>query len=115
MGDTGTKRFLAGVALVWAPWVPMIVGLLYGFRGISGTKATGLAAVAGGLAESFVLWGVVTMVIGQVVAILWLAKSFSAEHGLRNIVSVISIVFSGLMLVLVCIFVGSVWLLSRHQ
>jgi hypothetical protein len=115
VADANTKRFLVGVALAWAPWVPVIAGLAYMFRGISSHTATGLAVVAGGLAESFVLWGVITMVIAQVGAIVWLGKSFSAERPLRNIVSVISIVFSGLMLVLVCIFVGSVWLLSRQR
>lgn len=113
MADENTKRFFIGVALAWAPWVPTVVGLAYAFRGISNTKATGLGAMAGGLAESFVLWGVIGMVVTQVAAIIWLGKSLSPEHWLRNLLSVSSIVLSGLMLILVCIFVGSVWVL-RH-
>jgi hypothetical protein len=113
MADPNTKRFLTGVALAWAPWVPTIAGLVYAFQGISSTTATGLGVVAYGLAESFVLWGVITMVIAQIAAIVWLGKSFSPGHGWRNVLSVISIVFSGLMLGLVCFFVASMWL-SRH-
>jgi hypothetical protein len=108
--DPNTKRFLFGVVLTWVPWVPTAVGLAYAFRGISNTKATGIAVLAGGLAESFALWGIIAMVIAQVAAIVWLGKSFSPGQSLRNLISVISIVFSGLMLVLVCLFLGSVWL-----
>jgi hypothetical protein len=113
VADANTKRFLTGVALAWVPWVPTIAGLVYAFRGISDTKAVGLGAVAGGLGESFVLWGIITMVIAQIAAIVWLGKSFSPAHGWRNVISVVSIVFSGLMLVLVCLFVASVWLSHR--
>jgi hypothetical protein len=113
VADTNTKRFLLGVLLTWAPWIPTIVGLAYAFRGISNTKATGLAELASGLAESFALWGIIAMVIAQVAAIVWLGKSFSPGHWWRNVVSVISIVFSGLMLVLVCLFVASVWFSHR--
>jgi hypothetical protein len=112
--DLNKKRFLLGIALAWVPWVPTAVGLSYAFAGISNTKATGLAAIAGGLAESFVLWGIITMVIAQVAAIVWLGKSFSSGHGWRNFVSVISIVLSGLMLVLVCICVAFLRFLPHH-
>jgi hypothetical protein len=113
VADTNTKRFLLGVLLTWAPWIPTIVGLAYAFRGISNTKATGIAVLASGLAESFALWGIIAMVIAQVAAIVWLGKSFSPGNWWRNVVSVISIVFSGLMLVLVCLFVASVWFSHR--
>lgn len=114
MADAIKRRFLIGVLLAWAPWIPTIAGLVYVFRGISTTKATGLGVVAGGLAESFVLWGIIAMVVAQVAAIVWLGKSFSPEHRWRNLVSIFSIVLSGLMLVLVCLFVASMWFLSRH-
>jgi len=114
MADASSKRFLIGITLAWAPWILTIIGLAYAFRGISNTTATGLAAVAGGLAESFVLWGVLAMVVAQVAAIVWLGKSFSPEHWLRNLVSVFSIVLSGLLLVLVCLFVVSIWIWAHH-
>lgn len=81
---------------------------------MSNTKAVGLAAVAVSLGEGFALWGVAAMVIAQVTAIVWLGKSFAPEHGWRNLVSVLSIVLSGLMLVLVCLFIGAIWFLAQH-
>jgi hypothetical protein len=81
---------------------------------MAGTRATGLAAVAGGVGEILVLWGTVTMIISQIAAIVWLGKSFSPHHWLRNLVSVCSIVLSGLMLLLVCFFLWSVWFSTHH-
>ena len=91
-----------------------MVGLGYVLRDISTTKATGLAAVAGGLVELFVVWGIGTMIISQVAAIIWLCKAFSREHWMRNIVSALSICLSGLILVIVCCFLGLAWLQARH-
>jgi hypothetical protein len=104
MADAIKRKFLIGALLAWEA-----------FRGMSNAKAIGLAAIAGGVGEGFALWGIVAMVIAQIAAIVWLAKSFSSESWLRNFVSVVSIVLSGLMLVLVCLFVASMWLLSHHQ
>jgi hypothetical protein len=99
--DPDRRRFLWGAALAWAPWVPTLIGLSYAFRGISTEKATGLGAVAGGLVEGFVLWGIATMIISQVAAIVILSRSFSREHWMRSLFSALSIGLSGLMLVLV--------------
>lgn len=115
MADAIKRRFLIGALLVWAPWIPIIMSLREAFRGASNAKAIGLGAVAGGLGEAFVLWGVAAMVIAQVAAIAWLGKSFSPEHWLRNPISVCSIVLSGLMLVLTCLFVASMWYLLHHH
>lgn len=113
MDDPTKKRFLLGVLLAWAPWVPTLIGLGYALRGISSTKATGLAAVAGGFAEMLVLWGITTMLISQIVAIVWLWRSFSRNNALRNLVGAASICMSGLMLALMVFFVRSVWWLRR--
>jgi len=113
MPDANTKRFLTGVLLAWAPWIPTAVGLVNSFRGISNSEATGIAVLEGGLAESFALWGIVAMVIAQVAAIVWLGKSLSPGHRLRNLACICSIALSGLMLILVCMFIGSIWLVHR--
>lgn len=115
MADAIKSRFLIGVLLAWVPWVPVVIGLRELFRGMSNTKATGVGVLAASLGEGFALWGIVAMIIAQVAAIVWLGKSFSSESWLRNLLSVISIVLSGLMLVLVCLFVASIWFLSHHQ
>jgi hypothetical protein len=113
MADAIKRRFLIGALLAWVPWIPVVIGLRELFRGMSNTKATGVGALAVSLGEGFALWGIVAMIVTQVAAIIWLAKSFAPDNWWRNLVSVVSIVLSGLMLVLVCIFAGSVWL-SRH-
>ena len=51
--EAGKNKFLWGLVLAWAPAIPVIIGMRNTFRGISETKATGLGAVAGGLAEAY--------------------------------------------------------------
>jgi hypothetical protein len=91
-------RFLWGVALAWVPWIPTLIGLGYALRGIWNSHATGIAVVTSGIAEGFVLWGVVAMIIGQVTAIAFLVRGFSREHLLGSLLSAISICMSGLIL-----------------
>src|SRR5437899_12068045 len=50
--DQDRKRFAWGVGLAWLPLLSLVPGLFSAFRGVSQEKATGLAAVAGGLAEA---------------------------------------------------------------
>lgn len=97
------------MVLAWAPWVPTLIGLGYAFRGISNSKATGLAAVAGGVGELIALWGLVTLIASQAVAIAWLLRGFSRDHWFRNIVSALSISLSGLMLLMLG---GFLWLMA---
>lgn len=111
MQDAGKKRFVVAVILAWAPCVAILIGLGYAFRGILNSKATGFAAVAGGFAESLVLWGLISLITSQTVAIAWLSRSFSRDHWARNIVSALSIGLSGLMLLIVG---GSLWFLLSH-
>ena len=108
------RRFLWGAVLAWVPWIPTLIGIGYAFRGISEQKATGLGAVAGGLVELFVVWGICTMIISQVAAIIWLCRAFSREHWMRNVVSVLSICLSGLMLLIVWFFLWFAWFQARR-
>jgi hypothetical protein len=103
------KRFLWGMLLAWAPLIPTLIGLGNVFRGISEQKATGLGAVAGGLSELFVLYGMVAILVGQVAAVVLLFRSFSPGHWGRRFLSLLAICFSGLMLLLVGLF-GLTWL-----
>jgi len=102
------KRFLWGVGLAWAPWVPTLIGIGSAFRGISEQKATGLGVVAGGLTEMFVLSGIGAILISQVAAMVLLFRAFSPGHSARTLLSVLSVCLSGLMLLLVGL---SLWLL----
>lgn len=114
MTDQEQNRFLWAVALSWAPWVPTLIGLGIAFVGPANQKATGLAALAAGIAELLVWWGLAAMVVGEVIAIVWLCRSFSPDRWLRNFVSGFSILLSGLMLLLVSFLVWVVWFQSRH-
>jgi hypothetical protein len=105
------KRFLWGASLAWTPWVPTLIVLGYAFRGISNSKATGIAAVAGGFAEVFVLWGIATMIVSQVGAIIWLSRSLSREYVVRSVISGFSICLSLIMLAVACFLA---WFLARH-
>jgi len=109
------KRFQWGVALAWAPWLPMMFGLYNIFSGISNSKATGLAAVAGGLVESYALAGLAAVLICEVGAIVLLFRAFSRGHGLRSAVSVLSISASGLMLILFCLTLWLLWFQNHHR
>jgi hypothetical protein len=97
------------------PWLPTLYGLANALTGISREKATGLAAVAGGLAEMFVLWGIVAMVIAQVVAIILLFRGFERGHLVRGLFAVVSIGLSGLMLAFVGLFLWMLWFQAHHR
>jgi hypothetical protein len=108
------KRFLWGVALAWAPWVPTMIGLASTFRGISNTKATGLGAVAGGFTETYVLVGLAATLICEVSAMALLFRAFSRGHGVRSAFSVLSICMSGLMILVFCLSLWLFWFESHH-
>jgi len=103
------KRFLWGVLLAWAPWLPTIIGLGVAFRGIAAEKATGLAVVAGGLAETFLLFGLLATVAFEVAAIILLVRAFEPGRWLRSLFLVFSLCLSGLMLLLFGVFLWLSW------
>ncbi len=114
MDPVKKKRFLWGILLAWAPWLPTIIGLGYAFRGISAEKATGLAAVAGGLTETFLLFGLLVTLVFEVVAIILLVRAFDSGHWLRSSFSAFSLFSSGLMLFLFGLFLWLSWTRIHH-
>jgi Ca2+/H+ antiporter len=108
------KRFLWGVALAWAPWVPMIIGLGYLLGGINGSKATGLAAVLGGIVEMFGVAGLAATLICEVSAMSLLFRAFSRGHSVRSAFSALSICASGLMIFVFCLFLWLFWVARHH-
>jgi hypothetical protein len=113
--DKHQKRFLWGVALAWAPGIPIFIGLRDAFIGINNSKATGLAAVAGGLAEAYVTVGLAATLICEVWAMTPLFRSFSRGHGLRSALSILSLCMSGLTLILFCLFLWLFWFQRHHN
>jgi len=95
------KRFFLGLLLAWAPWVPTLIALGYIFVGVNNSKATGVGVIAAGMVELFVLWGVATLLISQIAAIVWLSRSLSTARIGRSLIAAASIFASGMMLFLV--------------
>jgi hypothetical protein len=114
MDPSKKKRFLWGVLLAWAPWLSTIIGLGYTFRDISAEKAIGLEAVAGGLMETFLLFGLLATFVFEVAAIVLLVRAFERGHWLRSWFLAFSLCFSGLMLLLFGIFLWLSWFRMRH-
>ena len=83
--DRQRRFFFWGMILTGTLSIPLIICFINAFRGIFAEKATGLAAVAGGLAEAYVTLGVVLSLGLPVIAIVLLLKSFSAGHRMRGL------------------------------
>ena len=113
--DQSRKRFLWGVALAWVPGIPILIGLRDAFIGINNSKATGLAAVAGGLAETYVTVGLAATLICEVWAMTLIFRSFSRGHGLRSAFSILTLCMSGLTLILFCLSLWLFWFQSHHN
>jgi hypothetical protein len=101
------KRFVQGIALAWIPFIFLFVfGLQNTFRGIAASKATGLGAVAGGLAEGFATFGFAAMLVMQVSAAVLLVRSFSKAYWGRSIVTVASLICCGTTLLMIVPYIG---------
>ena len=108
--DPDKKRFAWGLGLAWVPvLVAVVPGFISAFRGISQEKATGLAAVAGGYAESLATFGIVAFVVCQVMAIVLLARGIKREEWGRSLVAVVSIVCSVMILSLTAFMTYWLW------
>lgn len=99
--------FVRGLVFAWIPLLLfMVPAAMEMFRGVSGQKATGLGAVAGGLTNGLVIFGIVAIVACEVYGVVLLARSFSRDHVATSFLALISIVFAALVLLLVG---GLVW------
>jgi len=96
--DRKGRWFLWGMVLAWIPSVPLIIGVLRSFLGISEQKATGLGAIAGGLSEAYLTFGLILTFIFLVGALVLLSRSFSGGHRVRTVLSVLSMGWSAFML-----------------
>jgi hypothetical protein len=108
--DSGRRLFLWGTVLAWLPVLPIIYWIVLGIREFANQKQTGLGAVAGGVSEVFVTIGLVVAFAVPLAGIVLLVRSFSGRHRLRSFFTVISILWSALILLgLSC----AMWLLTH--
>jgi hypothetical protein len=98
------RWFVWGTVVSCTLSIPLIIGMSNVFNGIAKEKATGLAAVAGGLAEGYVTFGMVLAFAMPITAILLLSRSFARGHGLRSLFSLVCICWNALMLALAGLF-----------
>ena len=95
--DRKRTLFFWGMVLVGTSSIPFLVMFFNAFRGMSREKATGLAAVAGGLTEAYVI--ILSLVL-PVAAIVLLARSLSGAGRMRKVFSSLLIVWSSFVLLL---------------
>jgi hypothetical protein len=98
------RWFLWGTVVSCTLFIPLIIGMSNAFRGISTEKQTGLTAVAGGLAEGYVIYGVILAFAMPITAIFLLSRSFARGHGVRSLFSLVCICWNALMLALAGLF-----------
>ncbi len=114
LAHSDNQRFRWGLVLAWIPLAFVFVGLANAFRGVLTSKATGLGAVAGGLAEVMVSFGFVSLLVTQVSALVLLSRGFSREHIFRNLLAVVTMGLSLLALAVMGLFVClSIYLPTR--
>src|SRR5438445_6946837 len=89
--DRKRTWFIWGMVLAWTPFIPFILGLFHAFSGVSEQKATGLAAVAGGIAEMYTTFALIIAFIIPVAAIILLGRSVSRGHGMCSLYSMLYI------------------------
>ncbi len=113
------KRFRWGIFLAWTPFLilalPTLSGLIIALRAASAQKATGLGAVAGGISEFLLMFGVIAIVVVEVSAIVLLLRALSRGHPLRTLFSVLSLCCSGFMLALVGLFFWLILFRAPHR
>jgi hypothetical protein len=96
----GKNWFLWGIGLAVTSSLPFVVPILTLLRGISSTKATGLAAVAGGVTELYVTSGLILTFMLPIAAIVFLTLSFSGGNQARKLFSLLAIGWSVFVLFL---------------
>jgi hypothetical protein len=113
---TQQKRFRYGLLLAWVPLlffiIPAAIGIIRAIAQMSSEKATGLAAVAGGVSEVAAIFGLVVIVASEVVAIVMLIRTFSRSHLTRTVVAILSVGCSGLLLLVMGLFL---WFAIGHR
>lgn len=113
---TQKKRFRYGLLLAWVPLiffiVPTAIGIIRAIAQMSSEKATGLAAVAGGVSEVAATFGLVVIVASEIVAIVMLIRTFSRSHLTRTVVAIFSVGCSGLLLLVMGLFL---WFAIGHR
>ncbi len=113
---TQRKRFRYGLLLAWIPLiffiVPTAIGIIRAIVQVSDQKATGFAFVAAGVGELAATFGLVVIVASEVVGVVMLVRASSRNHPVRTVVAIVSVVCSGLLLLVLGLFL---WFAIVHH
>ena len=113
--DRKRKSFFWGTVLSGTLSIPLIIVFFNALKGLSAEKATGLAAIAGGLAEVYVTLGLLLSLVLPVAAIVLLVRSFSAGHQMRALFSLLCICACALILALAGLFAWASFIYLPHM
>jgi hypothetical protein len=105
MDERKKTRFFWGVLLAWVPTIPLALAFVHIPRDIPTSKAIGLGAVAGMLAEAYLTLGIGLTLVFEVAAIILLLRAFSREHVMRSLFSIVSICCSALIVFFFGLFI----------
>jgi hypothetical protein len=89
--DSKGKWYVWGTILTWTLSIPVIIAIFNSLREISEQKATGVGAVAGGLAEGYVTFSLILAFVLPVGAIVLLVRSLSGTHRWTSVTSKIAL------------------------
>ena len=98
--DRRKAWFFWGMVLVVTSSIPLLVMFFNAFRGMAREKATGLAAVAGGLTEAYVTFGFILSLVLPVASIILLVRSLSGANRARKLFSLLLIAWGAFILLL---------------
>ena len=99
--DIDRKTFVWGVVLAWIPIAVLMVGIVRAFTEVSAQKTSGLGAVAGGLSEILVTYGLLVGFASPIFAIVLLIRAISQRRSAgRTFLAVISICGAAMVLLM---------------
>ena len=116
MDELAKKRFLWGALLAWMPTAVLLTLVLPNmFREFANQRQTGLGAIAGGLSEYFLTFGLVATLAFSIISIVLLLRSFSRGHWLRSLFSALSICLSMLLIALCSLYIWVMFFLQHRS
>jgi hypothetical protein len=98
--DRRKAWFLWGMVLVGTSSILFLGMFFNAFRGMAQDKATGLAAVAGGLTEAYVTFGLILTFVLPIASVVLLGRSLSGANRMRKLFSLLFIVWSSFIFLL---------------
>jgi hypothetical protein len=105
--DINRQTFVWGVVLAWGPIAFFMLGMVREFMALSAQKTSGLGAVAGGLSEALVTYGLLIGFASPILAIVLLIRAISQSRSAsRTFVAVISVCGAGMVLL---VSVAALW------